>query len=203
MPNKLIDWMRAEGLRRSVQAGTILAYRGSKADAVLLIERGSIFLERFDEHGNVLPVSVCGNGTVVGLSAAILDQPYDTDATSRANGEVIAVNAASVRALTSTAELGPLVAQALAVEARVLADRCVALQSHTVRDRILVLLDTLCRDAVSYPVAVALPMRDMAAMVAADQAHVCRVMRRLCQEGIVDYGKNRLRIRRAPARQQH
>jgi hypothetical protein len=56
-------------------------------------------------------------------------------------------------------------------------------------------LDTLSRDAVSYPVAVALPMRDMAAMVASDQAHVCRVMRRLCAEGVVDYGKNRLRIR--------
>jgi CRP-like cAMP-binding protein len=196
MSNRLIDWMRAEGLRRSVHAGTTLACRGSKVDAVLLVERGSVFLERYGSDGNVLPVSVCGNGTVVGLSAAILDQPHDSDATSRADGEVIAVAAASMRALTSTAELGLLVAQALAVEARVLAERCIALQSHTVRDRILVLLDTLCRDAVSYPVAVVLPMRDMAAMVAADQAHVCRVMRGLCQEGVVDYGKNRLRIRR-------
>src|SRR5688572_7450112 len=99
MADSLAEWMRAEGLRRSVRAGVTLAHRGSRADSVLLVEQGSVLLERHELCGNVLPISVCGRGAVVGLSAAILDHPHDLDATSRIDGEVIAVAAASMREL--------------------------------------------------------------------------------------------------------
>jgi CRP-like cAMP-binding protein len=200
MAHSLAEWMRTKGLRRSVRAGTTLAYRGSEADFVLLVEQGSVLLERHELSGQLLPISVCGRGAVVGLSAAILDRPHDLNATSKIDGEVIAVAAASIRALTTCPQHAPLVARALASEARVLADRCAALQSQNVRDRILSVLAELSHDAASYPATLALPMPDLAVMVGADLAHVCRIMRGLRQEGTVDYGKRRLAIRAPIAR---
>jgi CRP-like cAMP-binding protein len=91
MAHSLAEWMRTKGLRRSVRAGDTLAYRGSEADFVLLVEQGSVLLERHELSGHLLPISVCGRGAVVGLSAAILDRPHDLNATSRIDGEVFAV----------------------------------------------------------------------------------------------------------------
>jgi CRP-like cAMP-binding protein len=194
MPENLVEWMRTTGLRRSVRAGVTLAHRGARADSVLLVEHGSIFLERFEADGNLLPISVCGRGSLVGLSAAILDGPYELDATPRIDTEIVVVAAASIRALMGSPDHGPLVARALAAEARIFADRCAALRSKTVRHRVLSALAELCDGAGAYPVIVALPMQELAAIVAADLTHVCRVMRTLRDEGIVDYGKRRLAI---------
>ena len=195
MADSLAEWMRTKGLRRPVRAGVTLAYRGSRADSVLLVEQGSVLLERHEVTGNVLPISVCGRGTVVGLSAAILDHPHDLNATSRIDGEVIAVAAGALRELTTSPLHAPLVARALAVEARMLADRCAALQSQSVRDRVLAVLAELSQGAATYPTTLALPMPELAVMVGADLAHVCRIMRQLRTDGIVDYGKRRLAIR--------
>ena len=200
MANSLAEWMRTKGLRRSVRAGVTLAYRGSRADSVLLVEQGSVLLERHEVTGNVLPISVCGRGALVGLSAAILDHPHDSDVTSRIDGEVIVVAAASMRELTTSPVHAPLVVHALASEARMLADRCAALQSQSVRDRVLAVLSELSEGAASYPTKVALPMPDLAVMVGADLAHVCRIMRRLHTDGVVEYGKRRLAIRARIAR---
>jgi CRP-like cAMP-binding protein len=101
-----------------------------------------------------------------------------------------------MRDLTSCPQHAPLVARALASEARVLADRCAALQSQSVRDRILSVLSELSQDASSYPATLALPMPDLAVMVGADLSHVSRIMRGLHVEGAVDYGKRRLAIRK-------
>lgn len=195
MADSLAEWVRTKGLRRPVRAGVTLAYRGSRADSVLLVEQGSVLLERHELSGNVLPISVCGRGALVGLSAAILDHPHDLDATSRIDGEVIAVAAASMRELTTSPVHAPLVARALAAEARMLADRCAALQSQSVRDRVLAVLSELSQGAASYPTTLALPMPELAVMVGADLAHVCRIMRRLHADGVVDYGKRRLAVR--------
>ena len=194
MADSLIGWMRAVGVRRSVRAGVTLAHRGAQVDAVLLVEQGSVFLERNDDDGNLLPIAVCGRGALVGLSAAILDGAHDADATLRCDSELVFVAAVMLRALTASPDFGPRIAQALAAEALVLAQRCAMLQSQTVRDRVLVALEELSRHATSYPVKVAMPMRDLAAMVAADLTHVCRVMRCLRAEGLVDYAKGRLAI---------
>ena len=195
MAESLAEWMRTKGQRRSVRAGVTLAHRGSQSDSVLLVEQGSVVLERHEASGHLLPISVCGHGSVVGLSAAILNRPYDLNATSRIDGEVVVVAAASMRALTTCPEHAPLVARALATEARGLADRCAALQSQSVRDRVLAVLSQLSEGAASYPTTLALPMQELAVMVGADLAHVCRIMRRLRQDGAVDYGKRRLAIR--------
>jgi CRP-like cAMP-binding protein len=199
MPDSLAEWMRAKGLRRSVRAGATLAHQGDRSDSVLLVEQGRVFLERSEVDGNLLPISVCGRGSVVGLTAAILDTPHTVSAMARADGEVVTVAAALLRELTTSADHGPLVARALASEARILADRCAALQSHKVRDRVLGVLTEMSRDAQregGYPLALALPMQELAVLVGADVAHVCRVMRALRDDGLVDYGKGRLRIRR-------
>jgi len=194
MPENLVEWIRTAGLRRSVRAGVTLAHRGARADSVLLVEQGSIFLERFEADGNLLPISVRGRGSLVGLSAAILDGPYELDATPRIDAEIVVVTASSVRALMASPEHSPLVARALAAEALIFADRCAALRSKTVRHRVLSALAELCDGAIAYPVIVALPMQELAAIVGADLTHVCRVMRALRDEGIVDYGKRRLAI---------
>jgi CRP-like cAMP-binding protein len=192
MADSLIDWMRNRGSRRSVRAGVTLAYRGTRAESVLLVEQGSVLLERHERNGNILPISVCGRGAVVGLSAAILDRQHDVNATPRIDGEVFAVTAASVRDLTASPEHALLVARALATEASILAERCAALQSQTVRDRVLAVLAQLSDGAALFPVALALPMQELAALVGADLAHVCRVMRALRAAGTIDYGKRRL-----------
>jgi len=200
MAHSLAEWMRTKGQRRSVRAGVTLAYRGSHAESVLLIEQGSVLLERHEASGQLLPISVCGRGAVVGLSAAILERPHDLNATSRIDGEVIAVAATAMRELTTCPQHAPLVARALASEARVLADRCAALQSQSVRDRVLAVLCELSRDAVTYPTTLILPMPELAVMVGADLAHVCRIMRRLRQDGVIEYGKRRLAVRTPIAR---
>jgi CRP-like cAMP-binding protein len=194
--DSLVDWIRTKGLRRAVRAGVTLAHRGARAESVLLVEQGSVLLERDEPNGNLLPISMCGRGAVFGLSAAILDHPHDVNATTRIDGEVIAVAAASMRELVSCPAHALLVARALAAEARVLADRCAALQSQTVRHRVLTILSEVSEGAGGFPVSVALPMRDLAAMAGADLTHVCRVMRGLHNDGVVDYGKRRLAIKK-------
>ncbi|HSJ61284.1 MAG TPA: Crp/Fnr family transcriptional regulator [Jiangellaceae bacterium] len=197
MAESLVDWMRTRGLRRSVRAGATLAKRGTQVESVLLVERGRVFLERWEANGKLLPISVCGKGAFVGLSAAILERPYDVSATSRIDGEVVAVAASLVRELTTSSMHAPLVAKALAAEARVLADQCASLQSQTVRDRVLSVLAELTDGVRTFPVDVVLPMQDLAAMVGADLAQICRVMRHLRTEGVIDYGKRRLAVCRS------
>jgi CRP-like cAMP-binding protein len=193
--DNLADWIRAKGVRRAVPPGETLAHRGARADSVLLVEQGRLFLERYESNGNLLPISVCARGAVVGLGAAILDRPHDLNTTSRVGAEVIAVTASSMRELTTCPEHAPLIARALAAETRVLADRCAALQSQTVRDRVLTILSELSQESGAFPIDLALPMQELAVMVGADLTHVCRVMRSLRADGVVDYGKRRLAIR--------
>jgi CRP-like cAMP-binding protein len=161
---------------------------------VFLVERGTVLLHH-EANGNQLPISVCGSGATVGLGAAILECPYPADVTPRGAAEVVAVAADSVRALTNSREYASLIARSLAAETHVLTKRCAALQSQTVRSRVLTILSELSGDAGAYPINVALPMQDLAVMAAADLAHVCRVMRGLRDEGLIDYGKRRLAIR--------
>lgn len=194
MADSLAEWMRTTGLRRSVRAGEMLACRGERTESVFLVERGSVVLQQ-EANGNLLPISICAHGTIIGLGAAILDRPHASDARPRVDAEVVAVAAHSVRALTTSPAYAPLVARSLATETFVLTTRCAALQSQTVRSRVLTILSELSGDAGAYPVSLDLPMQDLAAMAAADFAHVCRVMRELRDRGVIDYGKRRLAIR--------
>ncbi|HSJ61065.1 MAG TPA: Crp/Fnr family transcriptional regulator [Jiangellaceae bacterium] len=197
MASTLTQWMRTCGKRRVVRAGATLVQRGAEANTVLLVERGSVILERHEADGNQPPVTLCGQGALVGLAAAILEHRYDVTATSRTESEVFAVDAALVRGLTETQGLGVLVARALAHEARALTERCVALQSKTVRERVLAVLAAFSETGGPFPVRVHLRMQELAVLVGADQAHVCRVMRSLRDEGLVEYARHRLAIRTA------
>jgi len=193
MAASLAQWMRTNGVRRSVRVGQTLTCRGERPDWVFLVDRGVVVLH-YEANGNRFPISVCSHGAVIGLGAAILDRPHAADARPRVDADVVAVAADSVRALITSPEYSVPVARSLAAETFVLANRCAALQSQTVRSRVLTILSELSYDASVYPVALVLPIQDLATMAGADLAHVCRVLRGLRDEGLIDYGKRRLAI---------
>ena len=195
MADQLIAWIRANGVRKHVRAGEIVVRRGTVPQSVLLVDRGSVLLEGCDASGRVLPMSVHGDGALVGLSAAILNLPNDLSAISRVESALISIAASSVRDLASCQPHGLYIARSLAAESRGFAHRIAALQSHTVRERVLTVLLELSRGATAYPVTLAFPMHHLAALVGADITHVCRIMRSLHAEALVDYGKRRLSIR--------
>jgi CRP/FNR family transcriptional regulator, cyclic AMP receptor protein len=205
--DSLSDSKRALLLDRSVErdlvADDVIHLAGDPGDRVHLVMDGLVKLTVRDSEGEETILGLTPAGGVVGDLAAIDGRPQPVDA--------VAISTCTVRGLDSalfveTVFAEPLAAQELArhqaARTRWVMETALERTSGEVAarlaGRLLDLGKMLGRRASDESIAMELPLgqRDLGKLSGMCRESVCKTLRRLKQDGVVDYDGRKLRILR-------
>jgi CRP-like cAMP-binding protein len=191
---RLAEWSGEVGQSYRMPAGTIALQQGSPARHVLLLDTGVAFLRRIERSGVEVSVSLCQPGSMLGLASVLRGTPHAVSVQMKTDATVIAIPASQVLEALSRPDLGPSLVAQLVADHLGLIERY-GTRALPVRDRVLALLRDIGRQTGRVPWGVQLSTTEIASLTAANVSHICRVLRALRAEGIVDFSRGRMVVR--------
>jgi CRP-like cAMP-binding protein len=183
------------GQRYLMPAGAVPFRQGEPAHHVLLLDSGQALLRRAERSGVNVAVALCDAGSFLGLASVLHGAPHAVSACMNIGGEVVAIPASRVVEALASPELRPAVVAQLASDHVGLIERYAARTALSVRDRVLAVLRDLTARSRHLPAVVELSTGDLASLVGCDNSHVCRVLRALRSEGLIDFSRGRVAVR--------
>jgi CRP-like cAMP-binding protein len=194
LDQRLVEWSREVGQSYRLPAGTLALQQGSAAGHVLLLDAGVAFLRRIERNGVEVSVALCQPGSMLGLASVLRGTPHAVSVHMKTDAMVIAIAASQILDAVSRPDLGPSLVGQLVTDHLGLIERY-GTRALPVRDRILSLLRDIGRQTGRVPWGVQLSTAEIASLTAANVSHICRVLRMLRAEGIVDFARGRMVVR--------
>lgn len=188
--------------KRIVAAGTELFAEGETSDSLFVVLSGWLFLHRILEDGRRQILDFALPGAVLGYHADP-DKPFKFSAEAITNAEVAAIPISCVGDLLSRGSSCAMILLEAANESLLGAfDTLTDVGRRTAREaiahfllrmsrRIRALARTNAEDAVSFP----LRQEHIGDALGLTSVHVCRTLGKLRNDGLVEIGQGRLRIR--------
>ena len=181
--------------KRTFPKGVVLVQEGDESDSFYIIESGRVKVFGSDEEGNEIIFNVKGPGSYFGEMAALDGAPRSASVETMEKSQVCVVPKSEFqRVLSQHPALALELAKCMARRMRATTRSVKSLALTDVSGRVARTLLELATEQDGQTCVEGLTNRDLANMVGASREMVCRIMKGLVAEGLVERDGRRLII---------